>query len=32
VRVIRFTNNQILYSLDSAIKKILGEITERTPL
>ena len=32
LKVIRFTNNQILYSLDSVIKKIQREITERTPL
>jgi hypothetical protein len=30
--VIRFTNNQILYNLDSVIKKIQGEIGKRTPL
>jgi len=32
LKVIRFTNNQILYSLDSVIGKIHKEITERTPL
>jgi len=32
LKVIRFTNNQILYSLDSVIKKIQGEIGKRTPL
>ena len=32
LKVIRFTNNQILYSLDSVIEKIQGEISERTPL
>ena len=32
LKVIRFTNNQILYSLDSVIEKIQREITERTPL
>jgi len=32
LKVIRFTNDQILYSLDSVIEKIQGEISERTPL
>jgi very-short-patch-repair endonuclease len=32
LKVIRFTNDQILYSLDSVIEKIHEEITERTPL
>ena len=32
LKVIRFTNDQILYSLDSVIKKIQREITERSPL
>jgi very-short-patch-repair endonuclease len=32
LKVIRFTNDQILYSLDSVIEKIQREITERTPL
>ncbi len=32
LKVIRFTNNQILYSLDSVIKKIQGEIGKQTPL
>jgi very-short-patch-repair endonuclease len=32
LKVIRFTNNQILYSLDSVIKKIQREIAKRTPL
>jgi len=32
LKVIRFTNYQILYSLDSVIGKIHKEITERTPL
>ena len=32
LKVIRFTNNQILYSLDSVIEKIQREIATRTPL
>jgi very-short-patch-repair endonuclease len=32
LKVIRFTNDQILYSLDSVIGEIHKEITERTPL
>ena len=32
LKVIRFTNNQILYSLDSVIETIQREITERSPL
>jgi very-short-patch-repair endonuclease len=32
LKVIRFTNNQILYSLDSVIEKIQREIAKRTPL
>jgi very-short-patch-repair endonuclease len=32
LKVIRFSNDQILYSLDSVIEKIQREITERTPL
>ena len=32
LKVIRFTNNQILYSLDSVIEKIQREIPKRTPL
>ena len=32
LKVIRFTNDQILYSIDSVINEILQEITERTPL
>jgi very-short-patch-repair endonuclease len=32
LKVIRFTNDQILYSLDSVIEKIHKEITERPPL
>ena len=32
LKVIRFTNNQILYSLDSVVETIQREITERTPL
>ena len=32
LKVIRFTNNQILYSLNTVIKKIQREIMERTPL
>ena len=32
LKVIRFTNDQIRYSLDSVIEKIQSEITERTPL
>jgi very-short-patch-repair endonuclease len=32
LKVVRFTNNQILYSLDSVIKKIQKDIAERTPL
>jgi len=32
LKVIRFTNNQILCSLDSVIEKIQREIPKRTPL
>jgi very-short-patch-repair endonuclease len=32
LKVIRFTNDQILYSIDSVIDEILQEISERTPL
>jgi very-short-patch-repair endonuclease len=32
LKVLRFTNNQILYSLDSVIETIHEEITEQTPL
>jgi very-short-patch-repair endonuclease len=32
LKVIRFSNDQILYSLDSVIENIQREITERTPL
>jgi len=32
LKVIRFTNEQILYDMESVITKILGEITKRTPL
>jgi very-short-patch-repair endonuclease len=32
IKVIRFTNDQVLYNMDSVIKKILQEIAERTPL
>ena len=32
LKVIRFTNDQVLYSLNSVIEKIQREITERTPL
>ena len=32
LKVIRFTNDQILYSLNSVLEKIQREITERTPL
>jgi very-short-patch-repair endonuclease len=32
LKVIRFTNDQILYSINSVIEKIQREITERTPL
>jgi very-short-patch-repair endonuclease len=32
LKVIRFTNDQILYSIDSVINEILRVITERTPL
>ena len=32
LKVIRFTNDQILYSLDFVIEKIQREITQRTPL
>ena len=32
LKLIRFTNNQILYNLNSVIKKTQREIAERTPL
>jgi very-short-patch-repair endonuclease len=32
LKIIRFTNDQILYSIDAVINGILQEITERTPL
>jgi len=32
LKVIRFSNDQILFSLNSVIEKIQREITERTPL
>jgi very-short-patch-repair endonuclease len=32
LKVIRFTNNQILYSLDSVIETILGKISKQSPL
>ena len=32
LKVLRFTNNQILYSLDSVVEIIQREITERSPL